>query len=459
MGSTWPCTLRSRPGPPRSQGKSITVQSHARNEYCPPVKNCTSKFDEAADDPRLRFFGNVEVGDSANSIPHALQLPLSSIFRDYSHVVFATGCTLPTMHAALPPSEHCISALSLVHWYTQHPTAGSPPPLDKIKHVSLIGNGNVSLDIARMLLTNVNVLARYDVPKPVLDVLASSAVNHVSIVARRGPLEAAFTMKELREMINLPEASMVPLGPTLLADATSAPSLTRQQSRVLQLLQKGSKNAHGTTRKTWSLDFFRSPIGLVQPTTSRPSAQLSLAHTAVDPITQRAVPTGETSTLSTDLVVTSLGFRAEPTVTFYDPGLRHLRNIAGRVVSSTGAVLPHVYASGWAANGAKGVLATTMMDAYGVAEQIIADWKTGKSSVSSADAERDHEVHGLPPLNTEPDLDSLPEEVQRALEQGFVTDYSDWRTINAEEIKKGQELGKERERMGWAEARQLIKRP
>lgn len=423
------------------------------------MKNCTSKFDEAADDPRLRFFGNVEVGDSANSIPHALQVPLSSIFREYSHVVFATGCTLPTMHAALPPSEHCVSALSLVHWYTQHPTAKSPPPLDKIKHVSLIGNGNVSLDVARMLLTNVVILARYDVPEPVLEVLANSTVNHVSIIARRGPLEAAFTMKELREMINLPEASMVPLEATLLADATSATSLTRQQSRVLQLLQKGSKNRPGTTKKTWSLDFFRSPIGLVPPTSSRPSAQLSLAHTTVDPATQRAVPTGETSTLSTDLVVTSLGFHAEPTVSFYDPGLRHLRNIAGRVISSTGAVVPRVYTSGWAANGAKGVLATTMMNAYGVAEEIITDWKAGTSLVPSEDAEKDHEVHGLPPLNTDPDLDSLPEEVQQALERGLVTDYSDWRIINAEEIRRGHEFGKERERLGWTDACRLIKRP
>ncbi|KAH9475559.1 NADPH:adrenodoxin oxidoreductase, mitochondrial [Psilocybe cubensis] len=419
-------------------------------------ENCTHKFAQAAEDTRLRFFGNVDVGDTARTVPHALQLPLGSIFKNYSHVLFATGCTLPTLHDALPPSAYCIPALSLVHWYTQHPSGPPPPALDKLSHVSLIGNGNVSLDVARMLLTNVDVLAKYDVPEPVLDVLSRSTIKHVSIIGRRGPLEAAFTMKELREMINLPEASMVPLNSSLITPSASAsdPPLTRQQTRVLRLLQQGSKCAPGSTSKTWSLDFFRAPIGITPPPGSSSSAQLSLAHTSVDPKTSRAVPTGEVSTLSTDLVVTSLGFHGEPTVRFYDPGLRHLRAIEGRIVTSDGHILKNVYASGWAATGAKGVLATTMMNAYGVADAILSDWKA--TSGKEQDAVADPQVHDLPPLNANPVLDDVPEEVQKALEQKTVTQYDDWRKIDQEEVRRGEVLGKERERMGWAEARHLI---
>ncbi|PPQ86566.1 hypothetical protein CVT25_006158 [Psilocybe cyanescens] len=419
-------------------------------------ENCTHKFAQAAEDSRLRFFGNVDVGDSANTIPHALCLPLSSIFKNYSHVLFATGCTLPTLHDALPPSTYCVPALSLVHWYTQHPGAPPPPPLDKVTHVSLIGNGNVSLDVARMLLTNVDVLSKYDVPQAVLDVLSRSSIKHVSIIGRRGPLEAAFTMKELREMINLPEASMVPLDPALITPLSSDPPLTRQQSRVFQLLQQGSKCTPGTTAKTWSLDFFRSPIGITPPTKTSPSAQLSLAHTSVDPKTQRAVPTGEVSTISTDLVVTSLGFHGEPTVNFYDPGLRHLRSVSGRIVTSNGKILKNVYASGWAATGAKGVLATTMMNAYGVADTILTDWKASSGLDQNSAGESDPQVHDLPALNLNPTLDELPEEIQKAVEQKLVTQYDDWRKIDQEEVRRGEVLSKERERMGWAEARQFI---
>ncbi|KAF9482864.1 FAD/NAD(P)-binding domain-containing protein [Pholiota conissans] len=412
------------------------------------IKNCTHKFDQTAEDGRFRFFGNVDVGDTARSVPHALPVPLESIYANYTHVLFATGCTLPTLHASLPPSEYCVPALSLVHWYTQHPNTPPPPALDKVSHVSLIGNGNVSLDVARMLLTNVDVLARYDVPQTVLEVLSRSTVKHVSIIGRRGPLEAAFTMKELREMINLPEASMVPLEPDLLAPPTT--ELTRQQSRVLQLLQKGSKNTFGTTPKTWSLDFFRSPVGLVPPTPSSPSSQLSLSHTVVDPATQKAVPTGEVSTISTDLVVTSLGFHGEPTVRFYDPGLQHLRTLGGRIVTSNGSLVRNAYASGWASTGAKGVLASTMMNAYDVADTIIADWMDGGENANGNNAE------DLLPLGASPELDEVPKEVCEGLREGLVTQYADWKRIDAEEIKRGEMLGKERERMGWSEARAFV---
>ncbi|TFY57807.1 hypothetical protein EVJ58_g6798, partial [Rhodofomes roseus] len=265
----------------------------------PEVKNCTHKFDDAAEDPRLRFFGNVNI-DTPSQNPDAVTLPLTSLLQHYTHLLFSTGCTVPVLHSALPPSSYCVPALSLVHWYTQHPSRPPTPPLENISHVTLIGQGNVSLDIARMLLTPPSELAKYDVPAPVLDVLSRSAVEHVSIVGRRGLFQAAFTTKELREMMNLTDASMAPLDPAVLQPNDGA-ALTRQQSR------------------TWSLDFFRSPTGLILPddpasppgSNTRPPAHLTLAHTMLDP-SSRAVPTGATSTLPTSLVVTSLGHRAEP---------------------------------------------------------------------------------------------------------------------------------------------------
>lgn len=394
----------------------------------------------------------MNVGDGVNLIPHALQLPLSSIFENYSHVLFATGCTLPVLHADLPPSEYCIPALSLVHWYTQHPNAPKPLPLHKISHVSIIGHGNVSLDVARMLLTNVSELSKYDVPSPVLDVLSKSAIKHVSIIGRRGPPEAAFTMKELREMTSLPEASMVPLDPSLLAHSPSL--LTRQQSRVVQLLEKGSKNAPGSTEKTWSLDFFRSPTGLALPSRSsshsRLPAQLSLSHTTLNPHTHRAVPTGKSSTFPTDLVITSLGFHAEPSSTFYDPSIAHLRTMSGRIVTSEGTTLRNVYGSGWAATGAKGVLALTMMNAYDTARTIVDDWMGGDEDEDIPDRE---EV-----LNNDLalDLEKLPEEVEEAIVKAQVMQYGDWKKVDDAEVERGGKEGKERERMKWEEARTFL---
>ncbi|KAG6887215.1 hypothetical protein C0992_013365 [Termitomyces sp. T32_za158] len=430
----------------------------------PEVKNCTHKFDAAATDPRFKFFGNVDVGSPStpSPIPHTLRLPLTSIFTNYSHLLFATGCTLPTLHPSLPPSSYCTPALSLVHWYTQHPAAPPPPPLERTTHVSLIGNGNVSLDVARMLLTPPSILAKYDVPAPVLDVLSRSQVKHVSIFGRRGPLEAAFTTKELRELINLPDAAMVPIP----EDVLDVRETTRQQGRILQLLRKGSNNAFGTTQKTWSLDFYRSPTGLVLPNEGEGTAmaKLNLAHTKVGGETGRAVPTGQTEEVETSLVVTSLGFHGEPTAPFYDSELKHLRTMPGGRVVDGNEEMKNVYASGWAATGAKGVLAATMMNAYGVADAILSDWLPGDKEVHTTmtpegegaedvDLSKKREV-----MNPEPDLEGVPGEVQEGLETGVVTQYEDWKRVDEEEIRKGVGMGKERERVGWEEARAYLER-
>jgi adrenodoxin-NADP+ reductase len=321
--------------------------------------------------------------------------------------------------------------------------------------VSLIGNGNVSLDIARMLLSSPSDLAKYDIPEHVLDVLSRSSVKHVSIIARRGPFEAAFTVKELRELMNLPEASMVPIDPSVLTPSPDV-KLTRQQTRALQLMRKGSDKSLGTTPKTWSLDFFRSPTGLAPPSSSSPLAQLALAHTSLDPKTNRAVSTGETSVLPTSLVVTSLGFHSDPMMSFYDPGLGHLRTLSGRVISSSGTALRNVYASGWAATGAKGVLASTMMDAYAVADTIVSDLhpKGEEADATSVPPSPSSEqINNDILMNSDPHLDGVPPEIEVTLKEGLVTGYEDWKAIDTEEVRRGEAIGKERERMGWEEAR------
>ncbi|KAJ7066563.1 ferredoxin adrenodoxin reductase [Mycena amicta] len=395
----------------------------------PEVKNCTHKFDEqVASDSRFRFFGNVDVGHSPNSaLKDAVHVPLRDIQSSYSHLVFATGCTLPTHHPALPPSPWVLPALSFVHWYTQHPSAPPPPALHKMSRVALIGNGNVALDIARILLTAPSVLEKYDVPRPVLSVLERSQVTHVDILARRGPLQAAFTAKELRELLTLPAAAMEPIPPELLVvPPDTTPS--RAQSRILQLLQKGSKTSFGTTPKSFSMHFFANPTGLVPPLTSSDAAlaQLQLEQTTLD-AAGRAISGARLPPLPTSFVIPSLGLRPDPT-------LGPLRTRAGRVLSADGeTVLSNTYAAGWAATGARGVIASTMMDAYGVADVVLGDLDEQAEDILVDDRP--------------------PERIRNA--QG-VTTYADWKRVDVEEVRRGAELGKERERMGWQEARAFL---
>ncbi|KAF8265056.1 hypothetical protein EI94DRAFT_1736916 [Lactarius quietus] len=369
----------------------------------PEVKNCTHKFDQAAKDPRLRFFGNVQVGpQTAPAIPHALPISLSSLQPHYTHLLFSTGCAIPTLHPALPPSDRVIPALSLVHWYTRHPSRPAPPPLHETEHVSIIGQGNVALDVARMLLTPPAALEKYDIPEPVLDVLRGSAVRHVSIIGRRGPLQAAFTTKELRELTALDGTSMVPLAPELIAPAPDA-KLTRQQSRLMQLLQKQQQQKPG----------------------------VSDAHTSP----------GEASVLHTDLVIPALGHHADPAMAYVDPTLGHLRTApGGRVLDGAGRALRRVYASGWAATGARGVLASTMLDAYAA----------GSGDVGHEPAE------DVLVSDDAVELESVPEVVEEGVRARRVVQYDQWKKIDEAEAWCGAEAGKERERMDWEEAHELL---
>ena len=221
---------------------------------------------------------------------------------------------------------------------------------------------------------------------------------------------------------------MVPI-PHSVLDPPSGKKPTRQQSRMIDLLKAGSKNEFGRTEKTWSLDFFKSPIGIQNGTTHAP--QVRLAHTTLDE-KKRAVDTGQQSTLQTDLVITSLGFKSDPANPFSDPELGRLRVQQGRVLDNLGNPVKNVYASGWAATGAKGVLASTMMDAYAVADQILEDVDEGTEEVD----------------------DRLPPEVESEMDR--VVTYELWKKIDDLEVNRGQKHGQERERMDWDSVRRLI---
>jgi adrenodoxin-NADP+ reductase len=299
--------------------------------------------------------------------------------------------------------------------------------------MTLLGHGNVSLDIARIMFSPPERLAPLDLPDHVVEKISNTSVRHISIVSRRGPTEVAFTAKELRELLTLPRAAMVPIPEELLV---LPPNATRQQTRILGLLRKGSTTKPGQTSYTWSLDFFRSPAKVTGHTEKYTTIEYNINQLDGQ---KRAVPTGETEMRQTQGVVGSIGYRSEPIEPgWFDGGLGRIRNVAGRVFNEENQRVKGVYSSGWASNGAKGVLATTMMDAYSVAETLLIDHLHGETTA------------GFPVevLNSNP-RPGVPPEVEQSTAR--IIGYGDWIRIDKEEIRRGQERKKERERMVWAD--------
>ncbi|CAE7124113.1 unnamed protein product [Rhizoctonia solani] len=402
----------------------------------------------------LTFFGNVQIipseildqGTSSPTgtedrplLPRPLNLSLSSLARHYTHLLLAYGSSTPLLpNLAEDSPVQPTSALDFVHWYTSHPYPENKIPLERLikaKHITIIGHGNVALDVARMILSPPTRLASHDVPQSVLEVLEQLQVQHVSVVGRRAPAQVSFTAKEVREMMNLEGVGMHPIDPSLFD--LGAEGLSRQQIRLIDLMRKGSSTNLASASKTWSLDFLRSPLKITSNSITYNLNSLSQSLSAV--------PTNETQTTPTDLVIASVGY-SSPVIhpSWHDKRLGRVRHVDGQVVREDGTAVRGVYASGWAANGARGVLASTMWNAYSVAEKILGD--AAASVVSDPRSEAGVISDDGVMLKGEP---GLPSPVVAAGK--LVVSYPDWKRIDTEEIRRGGELGKERERMSWEE--------
>lgn len=189
----------------------------------------------------------------------------------------------------------------------------------------------------------------------------------------------------------------------------------------------------------------------------RPRLALTLAHIALD-ASARAVPPGVTSAQHTDLVVSALGHHADPAAAYVDPALGHLRTEhGGRVLDGVGRTPHCAYASGWAATGARGVLAATMIDAYAVADAILRDhFGYGPGGGAEVAPVQGKAYSDDVLVSDYVDLESVPRAVEQGMNEKRVVQYNQWKKIDAEEMRRGVERGKERERMGWEEVQEFL---
>lgn len=307
--------------------------------------------------------------------PHAAQITLSALRPHYDALLLTYGASLDRP-LGIPGEDsllNVLSARSFVNWYNGHPyhSALLAPLIDlsKLEHVTVIGQGNVALDVARILLKNPDELHEFDVPERVMDELRRSRVKRVEVVGRRGPLQLAATTKELREMMNLPGVGFE-MDRSLLTEATQQVEanpdmdMARMRKRALGLLDKGSKTKMSAADKSWTLDFLRSPTALLpgdgsggsdDPTTgadllSPPQRVGAVSYdinelvppshsTSTDPSRLQARATGQTETRATDFVLKSVGYRSIglPGLPF-DSKRGIMRNIDGRVANEDGSV-------------------------------------------------------------------------------------------------------------------------
>lgn len=346
------------------------------------------------------------------------------------------------------------SARSFVGWYNNLPSHSEDefPELTSSEEAVIIGQGNVALDVARILLSPISKLKKTDISSKALHVLDKSRIKRVRVVGRRGPLQAAYTTKELRELMQLGEDGVIFDGVPTNRLPDNVKSLPRVLRRSIEVLQKGStiSSDYHSTRKSWSLDYYLGPTTFnadkghlssitLQPTS--PSSELPL-NPSIDDYRNIRVQTCQNSspiTFQTTLAFKSIGYKSNPL-----PGLSDLNipfdetlgiipnDASGRVMNPNlgpgGLSAGHVagcYAAGWVKRGPTGVIASTMDDAFMTADAMVKDWEEG---VPFFENDRLHKT--LIPNNG----------------RGRSVSWEDWKRLDAEEVRRGKDLGKEREK-------------
>lgn len=367
----------------------------------PDKKKMSRLYDAIAHRPGFRFIGNVAVGDAVK---------IEDLARWYDAVVYAVGAD-GERRLGIPGEDLAgsIPARRFVGWYNGHPDFSDlDPELDTDRAV-IVGNGNVSMDVARILLKPVEALRRTDIAAHALDALAKSRIREVVILGRRGPEHAAFHFPELEELGELDDTEIVVEDCDAARSVLEAGADAGLKMRILKHLC--TRNRRGSRRIV--LRFHTIPVSLLG---SDKVEGLKVASAAA---------ASATESLETGLVLAAVGYRgrAIPGLPF-DEARGVIPSQDGRVMVE-GAVLPGAFVTGWIRRGPQGIIGSNKKCARDCVHTLIADAEAGalpRAGTLAADRALGEISARCPSLST----------------------YSQWQAIDAHERREGARISRPR---------------
>jgi ferredoxin/flavodoxin---NADP+ reductase len=360
----------------------------------PQLKTVSRAFEKIAARPGFRFLGNVEVG---RDVTHEELATL------YHAVVYAVGSQadrrLGIPGEDLPGSW---AATELVAWYNGHPDYQHLAFDLSHERAVVIGNGNVALDVARMLALTEAELAPTDTTDAAIEAIVASGIREIVVLGRRGPVQASWTSTELGELGELAGADVVVDPAELELDPASAAELEAASNvvqRNVEILRDFATRKPSGKPRTVRLRFRASPVAILG---AEHVEGIELTHNRLEPDERgsvRAVATEEREAVSCGLVFRSVGYRGIgiPSVPF-DERSGTIPNTDGRVLDESGSPIPGVYCAGWIKRGPTGVIGTNKKDATETVERLLEDAREGRlparegAAIEELLADRDAEV-------------------------------------------------------------------
>lgn len=374
----------------------------------PKIKSVTRKFAAVAGNDRVRFHGNVDVG---------VDLGVEDLLEHFHAVILACGTPCPR-DLGIPGEDlpGSYSAAELTGWYNGHPDyAGLAPDLGGSAAV-VVGQGNVALDVARMLACDPAGLRGTDIAGPALRSLASGSIATIHVVGRRGPGQASFSIEELEALAELDGCRLE------LAPDRTAGDGTGSQEVAERLAELAGRPLQRVSRRI-RFHFCRLPVRI----TGRDRVtgiELEESRLTGPPDRRVAVPTGRIDRIACGLVVRCIGYRgAPPPGVPFDEDAGIVPNREGRVVAHPGGRL---YVAGWIKSGPRGSIGTARRDAA----------ETVRAVKKDLDEPEGPEPPGAAEL-----LARLHARGVRAVS------YEQWLCIDVAERERGRTLGKPREKI------------
>jgi ferredoxin--NADP+ reductase len=384
----------------------------------PNIKAVSRAFEKIARQEGFRFLGNVEVG---RDVTH------EELAESYAAVVYAMGAQTDR-RLGIPGEDLAGSwpATAFVAWYNGHPDFQDLEFDLSHERAVVVGNGNVALDVARMLALTPDELAPTDTTDAAIEAINAAGVKEILVLGRRGPVQAAWTPVEVGELGELAGADIVvdpadlELDEASEAELEAAPQTVKRN--VEHLRAYAARKPEGKPRAI-RLRFLTSPVAILGD--GRVEA-IELVQNQL--VGGRAVPTDERELVECGIVFRSVGYRGVPLPGVpFDEGSCTLPNEAGRVLGADRAPLEGVYCAGWIKRGPTGVIGTNKKDATETVELLLEDARAGRlergldaSAIDALLAER-----GVP-----------------------VVTQSGWEAIDAAERAAGELRGRPRVKLG-----------
>jgi ferredoxin--NADP+ reductase len=384
----------------------------------PNIKAVSRVFEKIAQRPGFRFLGNLEVG---RDLTH------EDLVRLYDAVVYAVGAQTDR-RMGIPGEDLPGSwpATAFVAWYNGHPDFQDVEFDLDVERAVVIGNGNVAVDVARMLALDESELAPTDTTDPAIAAILGSGLREILMLGRRGPAQAAFTTPELIELGELAGADVLVEASELALDPVSEAGLEHDTNarRNMDVLREYAAREPAGRPRALRLRFCASPAAILgeQRVEAVEIVRNELVADGDGRIT--AVPTDEREVIPCGLVLRSVGYQGVPL-----PGVPFeerrgtIPNQGGRVLDEAGGHVAGVYVTGWIKRGPSGVIGTNKKDATETAELLLEDAAAGLLGGGAPAAQVDALLQG------------------RGVEH--VT-YAGWEAIDAAERSRGEPQGRPR---------------